>query len=953
MAKPLLSLSLALLASGSFLACGEDDPVDGGTPDSGVQADTGTGDTGTGDTGTGDTGTGDTGTGDTGVGDTGVDGGTDTGPRPQSIIFLHTNDEHSHHLGFAPELDDWPVPSTSPDIKGGLYRRAAVLDTLRTDAARLGSPTVLVGAGDLMMGSLFHLGNLFASPDYNMVDTVFQYNVLTLGNHEFDFGVNTLRSAISEGHLDPLSQTFSTLRVPTVVSNIRFSMTSPVDDLLSGYYSATGGADRPLRRTHVQTFGGVKVGFVGVMGIDAALVAPFKSPVTFSLAVDTNTTCNNDAMCPGSVCIPPANDPTSANGNCALDPSGASAAVNFPALIADIAAAVAEVRAQDVDLVVAVSHAGVSERELASLAQMGMGPENAVASEDIVLAKGVDMALTAANVAGIDLIIGGHSHTALEVPLVIPNPRSGMNTYIVQAGSYGRQVGQIRLTRPDVGGAWSIDASNTKLVPVDGTVDTTNLPPITELVIDGLLGQLIDGLEGQAIAAAGDGLIFPGEQCDTGPNGPTLPGNGNCSAVVPGATGGTLACHANRQLDMSSCTLANVVEEVCGDGNIEGTEQCDGASLPGTCAALGYDGGNLSCAANCTLNTSGCTPHFQSLLEIVLNFQRPQNDPPILHTPATPQGDLFFYQLGTTNFDVGETIANNESNLANLVSDANRIVSNAIVPEFVKDPIRVSVVANGVIRDGIYQGQTGALSLADLFRVLPLGVSPLENTPGYPLTDFYLAAPELKAALEVGVSAGLQADSFWLGVSGARVEYDLSLPAFDPTMPTTTGRITSIRLIAAGNDSAEDVQTAFEGTPLFANGNFRDPNELVHVSSDLYITLFATGFGICPRDQNGVPFTQCGPCTTSAECAPGSTCGPNGRCGGGTPPAFVARTFVPTAAVGIRQELKEFLALTTYVRQLEDSTLPANYNGAVPRRLCCVGNACPADNSRTCPPLPQ
>lgn len=947
MAKPLLSLSLAFLASGALAACSdpEETPtdtgvvVDSGTPDSGVV------DTGVTDTGPGDTGPGDTGPGDTGPGDTGT---PDSGPRPQSIIFLHTNDEHSHYLGFAPERDDWPTPSTDPNIKGGLMRRAAVLDELRTEAARLNSPSVLVGAGDLMMGSLFHLGNLFASPDYNLVDTVFQYNVLTLGNHEFDFGVATLSSAIAGGHLDPLSQTFSTLRVPTVVSNIRFSMTSAADDMLAGFYAATGGTDRPLRRTHVQTFGGVKVGFVGVMGIDAALVAPFKSPLTFSLAVN-NTTCTTDTDCAGSICVPPATDPLATTGNCALDPTGQSATVNFPALVADIAGAVAELRAQNVDLVVAVSHAGVNDRELATLEAMGMGPENAQVSEEILLAKGVDQALTAANIPGIDLIIGGHSHTVLDAPLVIPNPRAGINTYIVQAGSYGRHVGQIRLTRADVTEHWTVDMPNTKLVPVDGSVDTSNVPQITGLVIDGLMDQLIDGLEGRGIATAGDGLIFPGEQCDTGPNGPTLPGDGLCASVVPGTSGGNLACHPNRQLDMSGCTLLNISEEVCGDDVVEGTEQCDGTSVP-TCGDLGYDGGTMACASNCTLNTSACTPHFQSLLEIVLNFQRPDGTPAILHQPTTPQGELFFYPLGHTSFDVGETAANNESNLMNLVADANRNISNAIVPEFVKDPIRVSVVANGVIRDGIYEGLTGSLTLNDLFRVLPLGISPAERTPGYPLTHFYLAGPELKAALEVGVSAGLSSDSFWLGVSGARVEYDPSLPAFDPANPTTTGRITTIRLISPGAQGPDDLLAQEDGAPFFANGAFRNPNELVHVSSDLYITLFATGFGICPRDQNGVPFTQCGPCTTAAQCAPGSTCGANGRCTGGTPPAFVARTLVPTAAVGIRQELKEFLALTTYVRRFPDGEMPNNYNEATPRRLCCVGAACPADNSRTCQP---
>lgn len=51
-----------------------------------------------------------------------------------------------------------------------------------------------------------------------------------------------------------------------------------------------------------------------------------------------------------------------------------------------------------------------------------------------------------------------------------------------------------------------------------------------------------------------------------------------------------------------------VTTTVCGNGTIESGEQCDGLSLAGeTCISRGYTAGNLSCNANCTFNTSGCT----------------------------------------------------------------------------------------------------------------------------------------------------------------------------------------------------------------------------------------------------------------------------------------------------------------------------------------------------------
>jgi len=58
----------------------------------------------------------------------------------------------------------------------------------------------------------------------------------------------------------------------------------------------------------------------------------------------------------------------------------------------------------------------------------------------------------------------------------------------------------------------------------------------------------------------------------------------------------------------SSVTISAYVASVCSNGTQESTEQCDGSDLNGqTCAGLGYDGGTLSCSANCTFNTSSCT----------------------------------------------------------------------------------------------------------------------------------------------------------------------------------------------------------------------------------------------------------------------------------------------------------------------------------------------------------
>lgn len=920
-------------------ACGDDEPSnDAGmnpqadatvVPDGGIPPDGG-----------GDT--------DVGVRPDGGDAGFPDAQGPQSIIFLHTNDEHSHHIGFGPEIDDFPLPAatTNTEIVGGVKRRTKVLVDLRNEAAIARVPVVTVGAGDLMMGSLFHIGNALGGTDYILAESAMNYDVLTLGNHELDFGVGTLDTALRLGGLVPTTMQPDIFHVPVVVSNIHFSNTSAADNVLAMLYSEEGDPDHPLRRYHIEDFDGVSVGFVGVMGLDAALVAPFKSPLKFSLA-RTNQACTTDSDCPGSVCLAPSADPTAADGQCAVRNPENDFATHLPAMIQDIAETVRVLRERNVDIVVAVSHAGVDETEISALTMMGMGLENAARSEEILLARGVDQYLAADNVKGIDLIVGGHSHTPLTAPLAIPNEASGITTFIVQAGEYGKFVGKVRLDRTGPDANWTLDTDYSSLVTIDASIAPTGLPFIAGQVIDTVINLVMDGLEGSVISEAGDELIYPGEQCD----GTFLPNMGNCSPLVPGATGGTLSCittanggPGDRQLDLSACTFAH---PSCGDGAADGQEMCDGPALNGeSCETLGYESGTLGCNANCTYSFAACQSYFPSLAEVALNFGQTGFS---IKNDRLVRGDLFFYHLGRTDFDVPRPTPFHESNLMNLATDAARYTVNRLDTQSQQDPVRVSINANGVLRDAIQEGQTGVLTLEDLFRVLPLGVSPVENTPGYPLVDFYANAIELKSALEVGVNQGLLSDSFWLGVSGARIFYDPSLPAFDPANPTGTGRITKVELTSQKQDAWDDA--SYDGTPLFDASlgafplSYPDPTRLVHISTNLYIAIFAEALGVCPRTANGSQLDECRSCMGDGDCPlEGTSCGAAGRCTGGNPAAFRVRSQTPIGRFGLFQEIKEFLALTTYVRNLPDNgALPDNYNQPVPRRLCCVGASCAPD----------
>ena len=100
--------------------------------------------------------------------------------------------------------------------------------------------------------------------------------------------------------------------------------------------------------------------------------------------------------------------------------------------------------------------------------------------------------------------------------------------------------------------------------------------------------------------ACGNGTIEGNEQCDGGDL-----GGATCTSLGYSG-GGTLACTAACVFDTSGCTCGPA--STCGNGIKDGNEQCDGSDLGGaTCASLGYTrDGTLACTAGCSYDRSGC-----------------------------------------------------------------------------------------------------------------------------------------------------------------------------------------------------------------------------------------------------------------------------------------------------------------------------------------------------------
>lgn len=110
-----------------------------------------------------------------------------------------------------------------------------------------------------------------------------------------------------------------------------------------------------------------------------------------------------------------------------------------------------------------------------------------------------------------------------------------------------------------------------------------------------------------------------------------------------------------------------------------------------------------------------------------------------------------------------------EAPVGNLVTDAYRTIAAALQPTA---PAEIAVEANGQLRASIAKGKTGQVWLADMFRVLPIGIGP-DMVPGYPLVTFYLNAKDIRSGLELDAASDVLPDQYFLQVSGLKVTYDM------------------------------------------------------------------------------------------------------------------------------------------------------------------------------------
>ena len=264
----------------------------------------------------------------------------------KNITILHTNDVHSHVEPFSKDHSEFPN-------KGGFERRATLISEIR----RQNPNTLLFDAGDIFQGTPYF--NFYGGEIEFKLMSMLGYDAITIGNHDFDNGMDGLNNQLPNAKFDIIS------------SNYDFKNTI-LESKVSDY--------------KIYNKSGIKIGVFG-LGIE------LEGLVSKDLYKETKY----------------------------LDPID---------IANDTAKKLKE--SENCDIVICLSHLGYKYEKF----------PNKVS--DLNLAK---------STKNIDLIIGGHTHTFMNKPVVVKN-NAGNDVLINQVGCFGLYLGRID---------FSFDSDNNKI----------------------------------------------------------------------------------------------------------------------------------------------------------------------------------------------------------------------------------------------------------------------------------------------------------------------------------------------------------------------------------------------------------------------------------------------------------------------------------------------------------
>lgn len=259
--------------------------------------------------------------------------------RPDSgerLTILYTNDTHAR-------LDPFPDNATQYAGLGGIAKRANLVKEIR----KRESNVLLFDAGDVFQGTPWF--DVYGGEVDLKLMSEMKYDAMAVGNHEFDYGLDSFAETAASAHFPILAANYGTHGTPL---------------------------DGVIRRFMIKEMAGIKIGIFG-LGIELEGVV----------------------------------DPALYGAIQSRDP-----VIWAEGMVRSLR------RFHNCDIVICLSHLGYRYGDPGRM-------------DDVKLAGMVD---------GIDLIIGGHTHTFLDRPDIVANP-SGSKTIVTQMGHSGIRLGRIDL----------------------------------------------------------------------------------------------------------------------------------------------------------------------------------------------------------------------------------------------------------------------------------------------------------------------------------------------------------------------------------------------------------------------------------------------------------------------------------------------------------------------------
>ncbi|WP_136465597.1 metallophosphatase [Flagellimonas onchidii] len=186
----------------------------------------------------------------------------------KQVTILHTNDVHSH-------IDPFPKSHSLYPNLGGVARRASLVERIRNENPN----TLLLDAGDIFQGTPYF--NFYGGELEFKLMSKLKYDAATIGNHDFDNGVDGLLAQIPNATFDLLS------------ANYDFSNT-----VLDGF----------VKPYNIYLLDNIKIGVYGIgIQLDGLVTKRlYKETVylnPFEIALDTERKLKEEEHCDLIICL--------------------------------------------------------------------------------------------------------------------------------------------------------------------------------------------------------------------------------------------------------------------------------------------------------------------------------------------------------------------------------------------------------------------------------------------------------------------------------------------------------------------------------------------------------------------------------------------------------------------------------------------------------------------------